>query len=225
VKRIRIHEHHTPGKRLGRHIHHDPRSLEFGAPMAARIVTTRHLRRIAPFDQGDTGSCTGNAGAGLMCTSPFGKEDLDESDAIALYSDATKIDDVDGSYPPDDTGSSGLAVCKVLKARGWISSYSHAFGLDHALRALVLRPGIVGIGWREGCDSPDANGVVEYTGELRGGHEIEAVGLNAEARLVWLCNSWGEEWGAKGYFALSFDDFGEALADHGDVMFAHPVGL
>lgn len=223
MSRVHLREHHVPGKRLGRHVHHDPRSCDFGAPMAGHIVTVRHERRIPILDQGDVGSCTGNAGVGMLCTAPFGKEDLDENDAVALYSEATHLDSTPGSYPPDDTGSNGLAIMKALKTRGWIRSYSHAFGLDHALRALVLRPGIVGISWREGCDEPDENGVVRYTGEVRGGHEIEALGVDAEARLVWFANSWGTAYGLQGYFAMTWDDFGKALADGGDATFAVPT--
>ena len=40
-----------------------------------------------------------------------------EQFAVALYSDATKVDAYPGTYPPDDTGSSGLAIC-TTQSRG-----------------------------------------------------------------------------------------------------------
>lgn len=218
IKTMTIHEHKIPNRRLGRMVRHDPMSWNFPAAMAPRIRSVRHKRLVPIFDQGELGSCTGNAADGMISTAPFTHLG-DEAEAVSIYSDATKLDTIVGSYPPDDTGSSGLAVCKVMKNRGLIAGYSHAFGLDHVLRALVLRPGITGITWREGCDEPDAKGIVRFRGQVRGGHEICLQGIDEPARLVWFANSWGPDWAADGYFAMSWDDYGEALADHGDATF------
>jgi hypothetical protein len=122
---------------------------------------------------------------------------LDEVQARILYGMATKLDGVLGTFPPDDTGSSGLGVAKAAKAFGYISAYHHAFGLEHALAALTLSPVIVGLEWREGCDEPDKGGLVRYDGRSRGGHEVEAYGLDVEHRVIHLMNSWGPTWGLR----------------------------
>ena len=218
VERYQIHEHRIDGKRLGRHVRHDPKSFEFPAPMAARLQSVRHNRLVPIFDQGDLGSCTGNAAIGCISTDPF-KFHGTEKDAVDVYAAATRLDSILGHYPPDDTGSSSLAVMKVLKQRKQISGYSWGFGLDHALRALVLRPGITGISWRTGCDEPDIDGMVRYTGAVRGGHEIQLVGLDVDKQVVWFANSWGPSWGKNGYFGMLFSDYGKALANLGDVVF------
>jgi hypothetical protein len=209
----------NPDRRLGRHIEHDERSRSFPAPRAAQVVSVTHERRCPPFDQGDTGSCTGNAEAGLLMTDPYfvAGRDLSETDAVTLYEKATHLDQIAGSYPPDDTGSSGLAAMKAAKALGYITGYQHAFGLQHALEALVLAPVITGVSWYEGFDNPGADGLVSISGAVRGGHEFEMVGIDADARTVRACNSWGPAWGDGGYFQFTWDTWDQLLQEQGDV--------
>jgi hypothetical protein len=189
--------------------------------MAARIASVRHKRLVPVFDQGNLGSCTGNAAAGAVSTEPFTNQ-LTEKDAVAIYGEATHLDKYRGVYPPTDTGSSGLAVAKALKKRNLISGYSWGFGLDAVLRALVLAPCITGIAWLDGCDDPDSRGLVHYRGELRGGHEIMLDEIDVPNKLVWFTNSWGSGWGVDGRFCMTWDDYKRALADHGDATFLHP---
>lgn len=218
VKRIHLVEQHREGKRLGRHVRHDPRSRLFPAPHLSKIGTVTHLRNVPIFDQGELGSCTGNAGAGCVSTAPF-KQQYSETDAVQLYSDATKVDNIMGQYPPTDTGSDGLSIMKVLQARGTISGYTHAFSCQQALGALQLVPGITGLTWLSGCDTPNSAGLVKYRGMVRGGHEVELVGTDAKKGWVKLANSWGPGWGFIGYFFMTFDDYARALEDNGDATF------
>jgi hypothetical protein len=203
---------------LGRVVQHDPRSRQFGAALASDLRTVKH-RRFGPIlDQGNLGSCTGNALAGAINTAPLHKPRriLHEPEAVALYSLATQLDGAPGTYPPDDTGSSGLAVCKAGVNKGYLSSYRHAFGLDQTLAALVLQPVIVGTTWTQDMFTPDSAGFVHPGGNVAGGHEYELVGLDVVGQFVWAANSWGTGWGLKGFFKLSFADLGSLLADQGD---------
>ena len=215
----RLPEHPVFARRLGRHIEHDTRSLAFPAARAVELVSVAHERHCPPFDQGDTGSCTGNAEAGLLMTDPLFVDGrvLTEADAVVLYERATHLDDIPGSYPPDDTGSSGLAAMKAAKELGYITGYRHAFGLQHSLEALVLAPVITGVSWYEGFDEPSKNGTVEIAGSVRGGHEFAVVGIDTDARTVRACNSWGPDWGDHGYFQFSWDTWDQLLHERGDV--------
>jgi hypothetical protein len=214
-----IEEHAVEGRRLGRHIEHDPRSLSYPAARAPKVVSVAHERHCGPYDQKSLGSCTGNAEAGLLMTDPYYSAGrvLSEQDAVTLYEKATHLDRVSGVYPPDDTGSSGLAVMKAAKELGYITAYQHAFGLQHALEALVLAPVITGVSWYEGFDSPDSDGTVTISGSVRGGHEFEVVAIDADAQMVRACNSWGRDWGDGGYFQFSWDTWERLLHERGDV--------
>ena len=120
---------------LGRHVEHDPRSLNFAFPITAPTAPLRtilHRSYGLPLNQGNLGSCTGNAMAGAVNSLPLHKTGgrvLKEADAVDLYSLATRLDAFDGAYPPSDTGSSGIAVAKAAKQKGLIKSYWHAFSM------------------------------------------------------------------------------------------------
>jgi hypothetical protein len=207
------------GRRLGRHVHHDPRSLGFEAARAPEIVSVSHKATGLPLNQGEIGSCTANALCGALDSAPdfTGSTPLTEADAVRLYELETKLEGQ--PYPPNDPGGSGLMVCKAAKQLGLISSYSHAFGIEHALQALVLRPVITGISWYTSFDSPDSTGLIKLApgATVRGGHEVLADGIDADQKLVWFWNSWGTQFGVGGRFCMSFDTWEELLSQHGDV--------
>jgi hypothetical protein len=219
----------TERNRLGRHIEHDERSKNFAvARVAGAPKSAQYTRHCPPFDQGDLGSCTGNAMAGVLMTEPFWTAGrlLTESDAVRLYSEATHLDKFRGSYPPDDTGSSGLAVAKAAQKEGWITGYEHAFGLDHLTHGLSQRPGLLGIYWYTSFDTPLPSGECPLTptATVRGGHEVEMFRLDVEQQRVWCYQSWGPMWGGlgNGTFWFSFETLTRLLAEHGDATF--PVG-
>jgi hypothetical protein len=224
---------------LGRHVHHDSRSRAYAFDTSGlSIVSAKHQRRIPVLDQGQLGSCTGNAGIGCLGTDPFyetvpsrlqprlvaqGAYSFDEDGAVQLYSDATAADDYRGQYPPTDTGSDGLTIAKVLKAHGQISGYQHTFSLDDALKALTVTPFITGVTWYEDMFSPDPDGCVRPTGAVAGGHEFVADEIDAERDRIWFTNSWGSSWGVDGRFWMSFDSYGLLLAEQGDVTIFTPL--
>lgn len=209
------------GKRLGRHVEHDTRSLDYPAQVAPALRTVQHHRHARILDQGQLGSCTGNAMAGIVGTDPIFHtgDHVNEKLAVELYERATVLDGIPGEYPPDDTGSSGLAVAKAAKELGFIARYTHAFGLDHALGHLVLAPVIIGIAWFDSFDTPGPHGLIEISpdAQIRGGHELEVLGLDTDTQTIRGANSWGTSWGDHGHFTMSWATFDDLLANQGDV--------
>lgn len=136
---------------------------------------------------------------------------------MKLYSTATVIDEYPGAYPPEDTGSSGLAVAKAGVQAGYFQTYDHAFGFDHFVASLQLRPVIVGTNWHEGMFYPTSDGFVRPTGSLAGGHEYLALGVDYETQTLTFLNSWGAGWAQQGRFKMTFADFTTLLGSDGDV--------
>lgn len=225
-----IEEHVVEGKRLGRHVEHDPRSRNFAYEKTTpSFKTVMHRRYGSLFDQGQIGSCTGNAMAGAVNTSPVhkrGTRTLGESNAVDLYELATVLDGIPGQYPPDDTGSSGLAVAKAAQQKGYISAYQHAFDITAALSALQESPIIVGVNWYEGLDNPASDGLVAIAGSVRGGHEFLIRGFHLRDNLldsyVMADNSWGTSWGDKGHFHFTVSTLEQLLAEQGDATILVP---
>jgi len=210
---------------LGRNINHDPRSRAFAFDGSSiTLKSTRWHRNVPCFDQGNLGSCTGNSAVGLISTDPYfsilpAGTELDEKVAVSVYSDATKIDNAPGSYPPNDTGSDGLSVAKVLQSRGLISGFTHCFSLNDVLAALTQHPIMIGVNWYHNMFHPDSNGILNIpAGDyVAGGHEFILDEIDVERQLVGMQNSWGADWGVdNGRAYMSFDTLGRLLQEQGD---------
>jgi hypothetical protein len=218
---VELSEHVVDGKRLGRHVHHDPRSWDFQAEVAPSVQSVTHQATGLPLNQGKLGSCTANALCGAMNSAPdfTAATPLKEADALKLYGLETRLEGK--PHPPNDPGGSGLMVCKAAQQEGLISSYTHAFGLQQALEALVLRPVITGISWYTSFDSPDPTtglvAIAAANATVRGGHEVVADGIDAPDELIWLWNSWGTQYGLGGRFCMSFATWEQLLQNQGDV--------
>lgn len=219
---------------LGRNINHDARSrlYPFRGPAQA-LTSVHHERHIPVLDQGNLGACCGYAGIGCLGTGGFYPtvdpgdtyHDLNSLDAIALYAAATRVDPYPGQYPPDDTGSDGLTIAKVLTNTYMIAGYEHAFGLDQALQALMARPVITGTYWYNGMFTPTDEGLARISGSVAGGHEYVVDGYDAVRGWVWCTNSWGTGWGRAGRFALEAETWGTLLDQQGDVTVFTPADL
>jgi hypothetical protein len=221
----------APG--LGRHVLHDARSLKYDAATLVEHVTTErttyHQRKTSIWDQGNVGACTAFAALGLMVTEPFYRPTHRFTPELALqfYSVETQLDDtqIPGHYPPNDTGSTGLWSMKLLKRRGLISGYRHAFSLATVKKLLQVSPVSIGIPWFNSMFSVDRNGfvVVQSVSGPVGGHQIVGSGINFERQAVEITNSWGSGWGVHGRAYIRFTHLEQLLKLHGDVSV--PTGV
>ena len=214
---------------LGRHVNHDPRSRAYAHLSTGRTLqSVRHTRHVPVFDQGNLGSCTGNALTGALASDPLFAglpqgTTLDEDKAVEIYSAATKIDPYDGEYPPDDTGSDGLSVAKVAQSLGLISGYRHAFSLADALDALQDGPVITGVEWFAGFDRPSATARSRSAARCAAATRSWSTSTTPRTGKIGLTNSWGDGWGVDGRFHMTAATWGTLLDRQGDVTILVPA--
>jgi len=178
------------------------------------------------LDQGDLGSCTGNAGIQCLVSAPFrwdGPLDAEtlEALAVSVYSGATRRDPFPGQYPPDDTGSDGASVMAELRARNFITGWTEVVTLEGIQRALQSGPCSMGSNWYESMFTPDRCGNLSINGKIAGGHQTAAKGADPVSKRILFFNSWGRKWGAQrrgqgGWFWLSFANVQRLIEEGAD---------
>jgi hypothetical protein len=204
--------------RLGRNVAHDSRSRSFAFSEPSIGIATRSWKRLVPiYDQGAIGSCTLNAALGCISTKPFNRHFRSQRVIQKYYSETTRIDPFEGSWPPDDTGSDGNSAAKTLRNHKLITEWRHCFSFNDVLAALQTGPIITGTAWYQGMFVTHGElAEVFPTGRIVGGHEYILCGVDVEQQFVRAANSWSTNWGDRGYFTISFDNYRELLADDGD---------
>jgi hypothetical protein len=249
---VSVHVHHLPvptdtPHRLGRHVRHDDRSLDFAFPVpesftAPSPITTMWSTSAPVLNQLKTSACTGNALAQMLDCDLFApvraakdQHYLSEEAALHFYSVATHISNPESQwYPPHDDGSDGLAVAQAAQQLGYVDRYLHCFTWPQVQAALATQPVIFGTIWTKVMFSCASTGFVSpgpiSEATIAGGHELMIRGINYEESFLVLRNSWGSGWGGgpdilPGEFKLSFADFQVLLALEGDVVAPHGLGL
>lgn len=185
---------------LGRQLVHDPRSKGF----PSRVVVdkpswvTRMIRIHDPQVNPRQChlECTGCAKAMEFNAvgNRVGGVTLDKDDAHKIYSLASQLDPWEGAWPPNDTGSSGLAAAKAAKKLGLGGEYRHLFGGADEVVQLIQMGRVVNIGvwWYGGMFHPTSTGIVMPTGKQVGGHQFLARGYHAPLDLVAIRCWWGK---------------------------------
>lgn len=217
-------ERPRPNKRLGWHRYHRIQNRNYpvtAAPrLARRLAQPLRYRRWGGtsviLNQGELGSCTGNACVGMLARNPLrplnASTRFGQTLARQLYSAATGIDDtwgIPGRWPTEDTGSTTVAVLTAAQNLNLIDEFRWSFSFEDTLSTLCnVGPMICGMDWDEGFDHPDVLGQVTFTGRLRGGHEICLVAYLPDPHAeggAWIefVNSWGKGYGINGRARMS----------------------
>jgi C1A family cysteine protease len=185
-------------------------------------------------DQGNLGSCTGNAVAGVVeyLDRKSGKN-LDVSrlfiyyeervlegsvnfDAGAYIRDGIKVVNKKGAplesiWPYNinkfSTRPNQAAYTDALKRT--VGTYEKCTNFDAIKNALARGfPVVVGFDVYESFYNIGSNGIMSYpnvnTEELLGGHAVAIVGYNDNTSRFIVRNSWGTSWADRGYFYMPY---------------------
>jgi hypothetical protein len=205
---------------LGRNKVHDPASRGFAMRVTVDRSTWRdksiRLYEPIPNPNQRVGCCTGVAKCSQFNAIGNRKKGvvLKMADAERIYSRNSQIDPWPGSWPPTDTGSSGLASAKTAIEFGLGGEYRWLFGgADEVIQAVMMGEVIsVGTWWYWGMFDQDATGLIRPTGGQAGGHQYVIRGYDADKDLA-LGRCW---WGGFRDFWISRTDLDSLLRDGGD---------
>jgi pimeloyl-ACP methyl ester carboxylesterase len=79
-----------------------------------------------------------------------------------------------------------------------------------------IGPMVVGTRWYANMSTPTTSGLMTPTGDIQGGHCYVINGIDEDAGVFRIKNSWGRGWGVKGHAFITFGDFEKLLLDGGE---------
>lgn len=211
----------APGRGLGRMYSrddHDQKYLLMQHPTASQIVKVAPSKvwtfNHTPLDQGHTGTCVGHGWKHSLMAMPLTRKAEEPPSAFDIYDAAIKVD----QWPENDNdtarqmGTSVRAGAQVLQTLGLLKEYSWCYSADDIIRWLagqdakgkfVGGPVVIGIPWYQGMFETDANGFLNISGALVGGHCLCLNELHADGVIEGIQN-WALPWGlnGKGHFLI-----------------------
>jgi len=174
----------------------------------------------AVLDQGQTGHCVGFGWAGGWGNTLPVDDHFVNADGDAVYYAAKVID----GEPNQENGSSVRSGAKAMQQRGRLKAYAFAASVDEAIAWIVAHgPVVFGTDWLANMFNVDANGYVDVSGNVAGGHCYACVGWHPSMNALEFINSWGAGWGVGpngGRFFIRKADAEALFASQGEICAA-----
>ena len=197
------------------HVHtHDER--DYSHPMSPHVgeidgdpMTQTQVHALGSIlNQHQTQSCVGHGWTLFLTSAP--RLTAPGPDPFRIYHEAQELDDTPGEEPVY-YGTSVRAGAKAMQQDGWITGdYVWAEDVRVLWKFVLTRgPVVLGTDWYQGMNHADADGFVNLSGSVVGGHCYLCYGVDGEdpQNRAFLCaNSWGSDWGVDGTFRLRYED-------------------
>jgi hypothetical protein len=217
----------TRDRRLDRLAQYDERNATYGV-RALLGEAPRPLRSYTwsvpvCFDQGSEGECVAYGIAHSAVARPR-RLPVDQLTQVLrsknLYHRAQQLDPWDGGrYPgahPQYDGTSVLAGMQAARELGLFGSYHWANTEREVAEAVGYRgPVVIGVNWYAGMADTDADGFIEPTGEVLGGHCVILHAFSLRTGTYRVLNSWGPGWGIAGGAKLRRQHLQQLLGEAG----------
>lgn len=214
---------------LGRNKVHDERSRAFASPVEVDKSTWKskaiRLYEPTPNPNQEVGCCTGvskSSQLNAVGNRVTGRV-LGMGNALSIYHIATQIDPWDGEYPPDDTGSSGLASAKAAQRLGLAGEYQWLFGGADEVVQNIIQGRVISVGtwWYWSMFDKSRSGLIgPATGGKAGGHQYVIRGYYEPKDWVLGRCWWGPTFRD---FYMPRTQLNDLLMDGGDAHFQHTV--
>ncbi|MEM3097381.1 MAG: C1 family peptidase [Nitrososphaerales archaeon] len=155
------------------------------------------------LDQGNTPHCVGFSWAAWSNAEPY-SADLDDKVAHDIY---YEIKEIEGE-PRQENGAYIRSGAKAMQYRKRLDLYAFASNLSDVIWYLRCKgPVVVGTEWTYDMFKTNSAGYVRPTGSSAGGHAYLLIGDLPSEKSLLFQNSWGADWGIKGRFKMTYDDF------------------
>jgi hypothetical protein len=181
------------------------------------LATYKYWYRSLVLNQGNTGTCEGNAWTGWLADGPI------THPSITALKDATAGEEYARQLYVEATGDTSLQegaytrqLLKVLVGRGLIGAYHAAASVDEIITTLLrVGPVCFGCDWYSSMDTvvnqyDNSYIFVDEASGVRGGHEFILDGINLSPGsglpYVRMHNSWGVGWAHEGTARITLDD-------------------
>lgn len=157
-------------------------------------------------NQGSEGACVGFGCKALLEAAPF--KQTGEPTAREIYLQARIIDEFDDDEVQE--GTSVRAGLDVLRSLGLIRNYVWASNVEDVYQFLDKKgPVVAGVSWHGYFT--DLDGRMRFDGPEVGGHSITFTGYDRTTRRFKFQNSWGTEFGARGFGYVTEADLSREL--------------